>query len=244
MPLPHPDSNEIVALLKKSNLITVLVEGTADVVIYRWLEKRFEQSIDLVHCGGRNTLIEVYKRRLEFSSRKVVFLADQDLWVHSIIPPEFSDIVFTSGYSIENDIFAGSNLEGLLDDKEMESYYKDLDLLIHWYAFEVEQYRTTGYCEVATNINRILKSDPQRICEVFKADRNFQDPDPVTVDDIRNDYKIKFRGKTLFDTLWKYLNTPNRWAKHKKESLYETAVKLFPDNIYVLDLVSRVNMKI
>ncbi|OQY57200.1 MAG: hypothetical protein DRR08_02680 [Candidatus Parabeggiatoa sp. nov. 2] len=87
-----------------------------------------------------------YQKKSEFSHLKTAFLADQDMWLFTAIPATYADIVWTKGYSIENDIYAGSTLEKLLDKNEQDDFNKVLDSVIEWFAFEVEQcgQRTPG----------------------------------------------------------------------------------------------------
>ncbi len=63
------------------------------------------------------------------------------MWLFTAIPATYADIVWTKGYSIENNIYAGSALEELLDKDERNDFKKVLDSVIEWFAFEVEQYR-------------------------------------------------------------------------------------------------------
>ena len=77
--------------------------------------------------GGRETLLAVYKRRNEFAHLPVAFVADRDLWLFSGIPPDYPDIIWTEGYSIENDLYADANLENLLDADEVEEHQQVLD---------------------------------------------------------------------------------------------------------------------
>jgi hypothetical protein len=95
---------EIVSLLRHSSVPTILVEGSEDVMVYRWLKQHIKPlKASAIQCGGREKLLSVYKRRNEFSHIKTAFLADQDMYVFLGIPSDYSDIIWTAGYSIEND---------------------------------------------------------------------------------------------------------------------------------------------
>jgi len=124
MPKSLPTTaDEMVSYLKSSSLPTILVEGRDDEMIYDWLEERFSShNAFVLPCGGRTVLLAVYERRGEFSNKKTAFLADRDIWLFTAIPPEYLDIVWTEGYSIENDLYAGTNLEVLLDSDEASEH--------------------------------------------------------------------------------------------------------------------------
>ena len=100
-----PTQDELISSIKRSALINVLIEGPDDVMIYEHLREKITLDISILPCGGRSTLIEIYKRKSEFSDKKVVFIADQDVWIFGEKPADYEDIIFTSGYSIENDLF-------------------------------------------------------------------------------------------------------------------------------------------
>jgi hypothetical protein len=106
---PQYTVNELVSMLRHSSEPTILVEGPDDIMVYRWLKQHIEPlKASPIDCGGRQNLLSVYERRNEFSHVKTVFLADKDLYVFLGIPEEYSDVLWTTGYSIENDIYAGS----------------------------------------------------------------------------------------------------------------------------------------
>ena len=101
---------EIISELSKPTaLLKVLVEGKDDALVYRYIEGKLNDLIsidnkaDVIICGGRLELIEVFESREKFKNTKVVFLADKDMWFFVGVPKDYEDIVFTDGYSIEND---------------------------------------------------------------------------------------------------------------------------------------------
>ncbi len=61
MPQMSPlTADELVATLIHTTLPTILVEGTQDMTIYRWLENHIGLSnTDILPCGGRNNLLAV-----------------------------------------------------------------------------------------------------------------------------------------------------------------------------------------
>ena len=157
MPAPHPTVDELVAALRRSRLPTVIVEGKDDMQIYRWVEGCIgSQNANILPAGGRNNLLSVYERRNEYAHLPVAFVADRDLWLFSGIPPIYHDIIWTQGYSIENDLYAGANLENLLAAEEATEHQQVLDSIIEWFAFEVEEYLEGREAQVATHCNRVV----------------------------------------------------------------------------------------
>ena len=71
--------------------------------------------------GNKNKLLRVYKRRNEYAHLPIAFVADRDMWLFSRIPSCYHGIIWTQGYSIENDLYAGAELENLLNAEEAET---------------------------------------------------------------------------------------------------------------------------
>jgi hypothetical protein len=95
------------------------VEGEDDATIYRWLESQLGVfSGSVLFCSGRDVLISIFRKRETFPHGKIAFLADLDMWRFSPPPADLLGILFTTGYSIENDLYAGSQIEALLEDTE------------------------------------------------------------------------------------------------------------------------------
>ena len=130
----HLTVDEIVELLRRSSLTTVIVEGKDDMTIYRWLEHRIGiDKVNFLPCGGRDKLFQVYNRRDEFSHIKTIFLADKDCFVYTKTPAEYEEIIWTKGYSIENDLYAGRFLEKLLSVNEEVNFRVSLKNFISYY---------------------------------------------------------------------------------------------------------------
>ncbi|MBI1930639.1 DUF4435 domain-containing protein [Candidatus Poribacteria bacterium] len=241
MPSPRPTVDELVDTLKHSSLPTILVEGDDDMMIYRWVEERIGiRMADAFPCGGRKTLLAVYARRAEFSHLKTAFVADRDMWLFTAIPPEYSDVVWTEGYSIENDLYAGSNLEDLLDRDEASEHKQVLRCLIEWFAFEVEAFRRGNEAQTDIHPDRIVLRGTVSISQQFVARRGYLQPNHATVMEIEAVYKLKLRGKTLFELLVRYLSAPNRSVKHSIKGLYEIAFKTPKPHVYMDGLIGKI----
>ena len=222
-------ADELIALLNKTSLPTVLVEGSSDFSIYRWIENSLDiDNIDILPCDGRSTLLTVYDRRAEIKSVvQTAYIADRDMWVFTSVPSQYQGIIWTDGYSIENDLYEpAANIDELLEVQEKAEHSQLLSELIRWFAFEVEQFRITGESNVGTHSSEVIQPEEHIICEQFRLRRGFQEPSPLTVQEVTDNYKLKIRGKNLFQLLVRFLSHKSRKAKHSNAALMEIALKL------------------
>jgi hypothetical protein len=232
MPITAPSVDEIVALLKRSSIPTIIVEGKDDVAIYRWInEKLGVLDVDVFPCVGRENLLKVYERRNEFSQLKTAFIADKDMWVFSSIPSNFNSIIFTSGYSIENDLYAGAvnKIESLVDEKHRDTYKDCISEVNKWFAFEVEKYLQGKEFSFDHNIREVLNERSKTLCTHFLNRKNFTMPNKEIIDDLSTNYPLKLRGKTLFSVLELFLEK----EKFKREQLFKVLVMFLDDHEYI-----------
>ena len=217
----------LVETLRRSRLPTVIVEGKDDMRIYQWVERRVGiQKANVLSVGGRETLLAVYKRRNEFAHLPVAFVADRDLWLFSGIPPAYNDIIWTEGYSIENDLYAGADLENLLDTNEVKEHQQVLDLIIEWFAFEVEEYLAGREAQVNKHCNEIVPIGETEMDQGFCTRRGLRAPDEELYQQIKNAYQLQLRGKSLFEILVRFLSASGREVKHSTFGLYAIAFKM------------------
>ena len=224
MPLPPPTAKELVAALCRSDLPTVLVEGQEDMRIYRWVEERLgSRSANVLPAGGRENLLCVYKKRHEFADLPVAFVADKDMWLFSGKFSKYRNIIWTEGYSIENDLYAGAELENLLEHEEAEGHRQLLDTIVEWFAFEVEECLAKRQSEVAHHCNQVVPLGQTKIDETFREDRGFRPPGEEIRRQIRSNYQLQLRGKLLFQMLGRFLSASNRKSKYSYANLHEMA---------------------
>ena len=227
MPRSDMTVDECVAALHRTYLPTVIVEGKDDMQIYQWTERRVGiQNANVLPVGGKETLLAVYERRNEFAHLPVAFVADKDLWLFSGIPPDYPDIIWTEGYSIENDLYAGASLENLLNADEVEEHRQVLDSIIEWFAFEVEEHLAEREAQVDKHCNEIVPIGETEMDQGFRNSRRFRPPDEELHQQIKEEYQLQLRGKSLFEILIRFLNAPNRRPKYRILALYEIAVKM------------------
>ncbi|ANS74554.1 hypothetical protein AWM70_08125 [Paenibacillus yonginensis] len=244
MPLPRPTADEIVSLLKRSSLPSIIVEGDDDVLIYRYIEDKIGTfNASILPCGGRKALLNIFSRRAEFNNLKTVFLADQDMWLFTTIPQELSSIVWTTGYSIENDLYASSLVlfEQLLTKQEKEEMITIVNEISKWFAFEVELYRDQKEINIDCHINELLSQDKRSLSETFLKRRNFVEPSKETLAEVLENYDLKIRGKILFDLLLYFLNAPKRKSKYSRDNLIEICIKVGNGEPYINRLIENIN---
>ena len=219
--------DELVAILKRTTLPTILVEGRDDMTAYRWIEDRLgTQQANILPCGGRETLLRIYKRRSEFSEISTAFLADRDMWLFSAIPKGYDQVVFTRGYSIENDVLDSSGVDGLLSQDERSSFDALADTLATWFAFEVEQYRAGLPWCVDIHPNHLIPHKTTLLNHAALRPRVFKEPKARLRDSIRAQFGLRFRGKSLMQLYLRLLNAPSRKSKFSKHNLLEIGVGL------------------
>lgn len=227
----HLSVDELVELLKRSSLTTVVVEGKDDMTIYRWLEQKIGiDKVNFLPCGGRDKLLQVFNRRDEFSQIKTIFLADKDCFVYTTVPAEYDDIIWTKGYSVENDLYAGRFLEKLLSVNEEVNFRASLKNFITYYAFEVEQFNKKLVFNFSNHPNQVL-TDSHELDQVFLETVNYSEPTPETIEYLEKEYDLLLRGKSLFALLLRFLSHKNREIKHSKKSLCETSFKLAENSL-------------
>ena len=244
MPTPQPTVDEIVSTLQRSSLPTLLVEGTADLRIYRRIEQILRPAgVDILPCGGRVALLSVFDRRRKYTTLRVAFFADQDRWVFLGVPAQYQGIILTNGYSLENDVYLGSTVEDILEESERPRFNALLDEVCRWFAFEVEEILNGRESHEAAGIGRILNDQRSGLRPEFLIERGFRAPSGALLAALRANYSARLRGKTLFSLLAQVLSAPDRAARHSKSGLVEfcVAMKRNPDHLQAAALaVARV----
>lgn len=236
--------DEIIETLKRSSLTTVLVEGTDDVLIYRWME----DEIGLVNanffpCGGRDKLIQIYERKNEFPDKKVIFVADKDAYVYLNPPEAYDEIIWTNGYSIENDLYYGKNIESLLSNNEKTIFIKSLNSFIEYYAFEVEKCLNQQEFNFRAHPQHILCETQHEVKEQFLDEINFKKANSKIESDIKDSYDVLIRGKSLFALLTRILSKKTRPVKHSKLGLLEQCYRTHKSEKF-LELIEKIEQKI
>lgn len=196
----------LIETLKRSNLPTILVEGNDDINIYNFFEQKIgSRKISFINCGGRNTLLKIYEKKKELQGKKVMYIADKDMWVFSEIPQKYKDIFFTKGYSIENDLYEDGYtlIHKLFNTEENKKFEIILQELIKWFAFEITKFKTNKKYDAKFSEVSILSTDNfnrklNKFTSQFIKNRCPENSNNKTVHEIQNNYIQKLRGKFIF----------------------------------------------
>jgi len=236
--------DEIIETLKRSSLTTVLVEGVDDVMIYRWLEDEIGiHNANFFPCGGRNNLLEIYERRTEFSELKTIFVADKDAFVYINPPEKYNEVIWTNGYSIENDLYYGRGIEQLFSNDERDIFLKSLNNFIDYYAFEIENFRNQREYNFRNHPQHILCKTQHTVKQEFLQQINFVKASADTIADLNENYDVLIRGKSLFALLTRILSHRNRQIKHCKASLLEHCYRTHKSEMFTR-LLTEISHKI
>lgn len=218
--------DEMVAYLKRTSQVTALVEGKDDQKVYRYIEERLDDlDLDVLICEGRDGLLAVHRRREEYASAPVIFIADRDMWYFTGVPAEYANsIIFTDGYSIENDLYVKSVFESLMSQEEQDRFAQLIAQIARWQAFHVETFTRSGACTCDAHLNQITTGDT--LCGVHLASIGFVEPNAALISQIIDSYPLAIRGKTLFQSLLRILSASQRPSKFSRENLIELGAKL------------------
>jgi hypothetical protein len=137
MSVPAPTADELLETIRRSNLPTLLVEGVQDVRALRNIEEATGLIGSILQCGGRTAALHIHDRIEDFLSIPVVFMLDRDLSVLRSVPRRSHRIVWTWGYSLENDLLPGSEIDKMFNEKEAILFNKILNSLVHWQAHAI-----------------------------------------------------------------------------------------------------------
>lgn len=235
--------DELVGLLKRSSDLNIVVEGKDDLFIYRWVLDELGVLANLCATGGCGTLRKVYLRRNEFPNAKVIFVTDKDTYVYGKVPEEYSGIIFTEGYSIENDLYYGRKLyNSFMDKKDRQLFDKALEQFLLYYVSEIDKM-------IAGNNDYNLKEKPKKILDdkTFQLNKGVfpQPPSPsenqMTI--IKKNYDLLLRGHSLFGIIEMVLNRKDRAVRHNEGGIYEICYKNYK-SVYIEDLQTKIKSQI
>lgn len=221
--IPSPSVDELIALLKRSSLPTLIVEGKDDLIIYKRLEDRFyEDNLSVLPVGGRKNVLTIYERLNELPpSSKILFIADQDNWAVTGIPPEYHSekLFFTNGYSVENDAFTDGRVTSYMSIIEQQRFTEELRCFLTWYALALERNLTTGDEEIKIHPNQILDNqDEFSRLTTLKQDESFPQ---ARLNSLSINYESILRGKSLMQLAMRQLSYTGRAVRHSDKSFLE-----------------------
>lgn len=261
MPLPNLTVDDLINALRLSSKPNIVVEGKDDVIIYGELVDRFGKfNVDFYPAGCKETLLRLYEELADYESKgdfrhaPVAFIADRDMWLFRGIPNQYDNIIWTEGYSIENDLYAHVKLRDRVGNKV--EYDQTIDAISMWFAYKVEEYleknprektfesiRDEEHVDVAHRLNRIVPPDKTTL----SPDLEFLPSDYERVREIRRVYHLQLRGKLLFQLLVRFLNKPKQGfqdATVSYQGLYNDAINVSESDLLFSRLEDEVREKL
>lgn len=218
--------DEIIALLKKTSLPTIVVEGADDLIVYRHMEESLSAvGVSVFPVGGRKNVLDIFARRGELPKFvKITFIADQDIWVNTGIPPEYHDdrLIFTNGYSIENDIYIDGELWKLLNKDESTKFDAEVKAFLRWYALALSRHLQNTSDAIKSHPNHVL--NPTLQADLLSLHPGESYPDELH-ETLSNNYQKMLRGKSLMALLIRQTSYQGREPHHNSKALMEFVTK-------------------
>ncbi|MYA56673.1 hypothetical protein F4X88_10290 [Candidatus Poribacteria bacterium] len=201
-------------------------------------------NVGLFSAGCKETLLclyeqlSYYENRGDFRHAPVVFIADRDMWLFRGIPVQYDDIIWTEGYSIENDLYSHAKLRRRIGRNS--EYEQVLDSICAWFAYKVEEYlaknpppprkifqsvRDEEHVHINFHCNRIIPDGQTELASGLESLPSGHQ----RVKEVRDNYHLQLRGKTLFELLVRFLSRP----KHGFKKASVNAYALYNDAITV-----------
>ncbi|MFC0102488.1 hypothetical protein [Sphingopyxis terrae] len=213
-----------VAVLKHGDSPTLIVEGRDDFVAFRDFEiENVDWGLTITPVSGKSNLISIFERRNEFSHRKVAFLLDKDEWIFTGIPDFCKDdcVLFTDGYSIENDLIRDGRIYSLLKGNEKDEYQAKIASIGQYLSRSIMA-TISGCADLPLSLHpRQIIDDNNNIQPDLLY--HFKDhlPPQDWIDMLASDPEKNFRGKTLISIYTEILSKKDRKSKYSKSNLME-----------------------
>lgn len=242
---PTLDEDELVAALRNSTLPTLLVEGRSDMEIFNAIEELcFDGGIDILPVNGRRVLINLYERRLEYSGTPVAFLADSDMYIFSGHPDKLSDVVFTSGYSIENDLLQGGKALRMINSKHGAEWKQILEILCHWFSSVVHRHMAGEVVEYSQHPSQIVDFASGKLMPTAQAVL-VKSESLSAAAKVVFDFPLKcIRGHTLLNALGHFLAQKKQRPQCSKDMLIRLDLVSWESNPSLSRLITEIRAAI
>ncbi|MGV1804290.1 DUF4435 domain-containing protein [Agrobacterium vitis] len=219
---------EISYTLRHSALPTIIIEGKDDTIVFRPLEERFgAERVSIFPVGGRAKVLTLFS---EFGANpQFLFIADRDEWCVDPIPENFNSprLIFTDGYSIENDAIRDGDMLALLRQSERAKFEEELKTFLGWYALAFNR-SLAGTDEAIRTHCSIILDNVEKRDSLLQLKPGEQYPHAL-MERLAVDYLSLVRGKSLIHLLVRQLSYPGRSPRHHHAALLEqVAVKPGP----------------
>jgi hypothetical protein len=241
--------NIIISSINHSEMPCIIVEGEGDVKIYRWIledlgfgDYFYPSNItDMIkEQGGCGTLRKLYLHRNKITNPNVIFISDKDVFVYTRIPTEYEGIIFTKGYSIENDLYEGCLLEKKLFEKDDKQIFDCvLSQFLRYYACEFEKFSNGSQYNFRKKPEAIIDKKNRLNTSLLDG---FNEPPRNSVDYLKDQYDLLLRGHSLFKLVGMVLHRKNRDPKYSESAIYELCYK-FCKSQSILEIQERIKQK-
>ncbi|WEX86418.1 DUF4435 domain-containing protein [Sinorhizobium garamanticum] len=220
---------EIVATIKKSSIMNIVIEGKDDVIAYRNIEDRAGSELGvvalLVSAGGRDKVLQIHDALVNDAAyTRCLFICDRDFWIFSGIPIEYqlNKILTTEGYSIESDLFRDYDLTNLLTSGERPQFLVEVEYFKRWFSYNVARKLRGESVSISAHVNEVVD---QRLDEL-ELETAFVSPGHslAVYQTICSDPVRFLRGKSYLALCVRKLSASDRRPKHSSLSLFEHAV--------------------
>lgn len=177
--------DEIINAINHSREVVILVEGVTDVSIYRRILEDLECEGHMMATGGCGILREIFKKKDELKNKRVIFVTDKDyLAYEDKLPEEYENdvLIFTKGYSIENDLAQGKKFADNFFEKNDRVFFQTaLNEFLDYYVCEYEKYKRGEAFNFAKNPYVLLNCTSGGVC-VLKSEglENYSAPNEIT----------------------------------------------------------------
>lgn len=195
------DIDTYVSQIKHSKLFSIVVEGKDDLLVYKEFEtiyKDLNPIVDVFPVGGRNTVLGIFNqlKNTPYINR-TIFIVDQDQWILTSRDPNYihPNIICTSGYSFENDIFMDGQLDQELVQRRLNEHNQHLPTLLNWYALEVDRIRN-GRATYYLDMSPQYLFDPT-YTTALTTPLSGEILDQQILHELQQNYPLLLRGKTL-----------------------------------------------
>lgn len=226
--------DELIATINHSSEPYIIIEGPDDVMIYRWILDDIGFTAYLEPRNGCDGVKKMYDRRNEIKNSKVIYICDKDTIVYTgVIPKGYEDIIYTTGYSIENDLYQGRKIEEqLFEIKDSEFFEKALNSFLRYYACELEKFRRGECFDFQEKPEAIINHTDYSLQLSLLTD--YKEPSSATISYLKTDYDILIRGHSLFKLVGMILHRKNREPKYSEKALYEMCYKFCKSHSIIL----------
>lgn len=217
--------NEVIEALKRSNAPTLIVEGRDDYIAFNEFEiENIKWGLTILPVKGRNNVETIIERIGEINHPALAFLLDRDCTIFSSPQNHLikTEIFFTDGYAIENDLIRDGNIMRFLKPKERDPFQTELYALARFFACAAASH-IAGYARypLSTHPRELFGSGntllPSFCTFVTSEEPNLDASYKVTM----NEPLRYIKGKSLVALFTRHLSHSNRHSKFSGANLLE-----------------------